>query len=212
MAQLDTGGGDGGGKKGKHQKKRAKKASTHIDMTPMVDLAFLLLTFFMLTTTFSKPKTLEINMPAKVEDPEKQPPVSNVLTLLLKGDDKKKDKIYWYYNALKEDTKFESTNLSSDGLRKLLLDKNVYATERLKKLEEELKAQKLSEDSLQAKYKRGRQEIYATQKALTVLLKSDDKAKYKTVVDILDELKITDVGRFAIVDMDSMEVEILKTF
>ena len=62
MAEVNTG--DGGGH-GKHDKKRAKKASTKIDMTPMVDLAFLLLTFFVLTSTFSKPKTMEINFPAK---------------------------------------------------------------------------------------------------------------------------------------------------
>lgn len=206
MAQLDTGGGDGGGKKGKHQKKRAKKASTHIDMTPMVDLAFLLLTFFMLTTTFSKPKTLEINMPAKPEEGFVPPPVNNALTVLLKGD-----KVFWYYNALKQETKFEKTDLSKDGLRKVLLDKNHYARTELKKLEESLRSQNLEQDSLEARYKRGRSEIYKTQKSLTVLLKADEEAKYKSVVDVLDELKITDVGRFAIVDMDSLEVEMLKS-
>lgn len=59
MAEVNTG--DGGGH-GKHDKKRAKKASTKIDMTPMVDLAFLLLTFFVLTSTFNKAKTMEINL------------------------------------------------------------------------------------------------------------------------------------------------------
>ncbi|RZJ59018.1 MAG: biopolymer transporter ExbD, partial [Hymenobacter sp.] len=57
------------GDSGKGGKKRAKKASTKIDMTPMVDLAFLLLTFFMLTTTFAKPNVLVLNMPAKVDKP-----------------------------------------------------------------------------------------------------------------------------------------------
>src|SRR6266853_6460785 len=84
---------DSGGDK-KHKKIRAKKASTHIDMTPMVDLAFLLLTFFILTTTFSKPKTMEINMPVKPKDSTEQQKVkeSQALTILITD----KNKIVWY--------------------------------------------------------------------------------------------------------------------
>ena len=80
MADVQTNDQDSG-KGGKHKKVRAKKQSTHIDMTPMVDLAFLLLTFFMMTTTFGKPKTMEINMPIK----ETQEPteVNNAITVLL---------------------------------------------------------------------------------------------------------------------------------
>src|SRR5436190_12366744 len=104
--------------KGKHKKVRAKKSSTHIDMTPMVDLAFLLLTFFMLTTTFSKPKTMEINMPIK--DPNnKPPPINNAITALLTD----KDRVYWYYGEFKPDsTKLQLSDFSPNGLRKLLLD------------------------------------------------------------------------------------------
>jgi len=45
------------------KKPRARKHSFHLDMTPMVDLAFLLLTFFMLTTTFAKPLVMQLTMP-----------------------------------------------------------------------------------------------------------------------------------------------------
>src|SRR3954464_5761616 len=87
MAEIaDSGGGHKGGKK------RAKKQSTRIDMTPMVDLAFLLLTFFVLTATFSKPKSMELTFLAR--PPPGQPPVEikNGITFLLNQD----DKIFYY--------------------------------------------------------------------------------------------------------------------
>lgn len=91
MAEVNTG--DGGGGHGKHEKKRAKKASTRIDMTPMVDLAFLLLTFFILTSTFNKPKAMEINYPADPKDKDTKPPkINNALTFILTDN----DGIYYY--------------------------------------------------------------------------------------------------------------------
>jgi biopolymer transport protein ExbD len=81
MAEVNTG--DSGGGHGKHQKKRAKKQSTRIDMTPMVDLAFLLLTFFVMTSTFNKAKTLEILYPADPKDQQRPPKISNALTFVL---------------------------------------------------------------------------------------------------------------------------------
>ena len=91
MAEVNTDGGGGG----KHEKKRAKKSSTRIDMTPMVDLAFLLLTFFVLTSTFSKPKTMEINFPADKPEDQKDQLVNNALTFIMTED----DKIFYYYGA-----------------------------------------------------------------------------------------------------------------
>ncbi len=58
MSEINTGG-------GQHEKGKPKKLSTRVDFTPMVDLMFLLLTFFMLATSMIKPQTMEIVMPAK---------------------------------------------------------------------------------------------------------------------------------------------------
>lgn len=174
----------------------------------MVDLAFLLLTFFMLTTTFNKPKTLEINMPAKPTDDQPIVKVTNALTILLSDE-----KVFWYYNEFKPGvTKLEETKLSKDGLRKLLLDKNVWTIKELKRIENELQAQSdLPADTLSARYKRERSAILKKNNSLTVLLKADDKADYRNVVDVLDELQITDVGKFAIVDIMPQELELLKS-
>jgi biopolymer transport protein ExbD len=116
MAEIQGGG--GGGKK-KGGKVRAKKSSTKIDMTPMVDLAFLLLTFFILTTTFNKPKTMEVNMPDKVLDEKEQTKVNekDILNLVL-GEN---NKIHWWIGLTPPVT---TTSYGKDGVRKVLLEQN----------------------------------------------------------------------------------------
>ena len=117
MAELDTSQG-GGHKKGK--KKRTKKASTRVDLTPMVDLAFLLVTFFMMTTTFSKPQTMEINMPVKSTTGEtSDTKASQTLTLILGGN----DKIYWF-KGTPDTANFSTTDYSPNGLRRMLIEVN----------------------------------------------------------------------------------------
>jgi len=98
---------------------RAKKQSTKIDMTPMVDLAFLLLTFFILTSTFNKPKTMEVTMPDKVDKPEEQTKINenDILNLVLAEN----DKIYWWIGLTPP---AEVTNYSKDGVRKVLLEQS----------------------------------------------------------------------------------------
>jgi len=208
MAEVNTG--DSGGGHGKHQKKRAKKASTRIDMTPMVDLAFLLLTFFVLTSTFNKAKTMEVNYPADPKDEKQDQKVNNALTFIMSKD----DALYYYFGQFypknnkegKEPTTLIKTDYSKDGLRKVLLDKNKPTREAVLAMEEKVKKHEMADSTFKrlANVEKGKKE------ALTVLIKSDDKATYKNVVDVIDELNITMVGKYAVVDMGAAENELLK--
>ena len=192
------------GKGGKHKKVRAKKQSTHIDMTPMVDLAFLLLTFFMLTTTFGKPKTMEINMPVKPDNPENELKVNNAVTLLLSDE----DKIYWYFGELKPETTLTPTNFSPDGIRKLLMDYNKNAVEKIKALRAEADKTQMADSTL----KRLEVDVKAEKQSLMVLVKTDEKAKFKNVIDALDELNIAMVGKYALVDISQQEFDLIKKY
>lgn len=99
--------------------KKGKKLSTRVDMTPVVDLAFLLLTFFMLATTFIKPQVMTLVLPEK-DDNANQPKVNekNVLNVVLGGD----NKVYWYIGFTGAQVK--ETNYSDTGLRKILMDES----------------------------------------------------------------------------------------
>ena len=99
MAEIDS---SGGGKKG-GGKKRSKKMSTKIDMTPMVDLAFFLLTFFILATSLSKPKTLDIIYPKEVKDNDEKTKLADELaTTLLIGEGE--DHVFVYHGKFDTDT------------------------------------------------------------------------------------------------------------
>ncbi|RRN77468.1 biopolymer transporter ExbD, partial [Pseudoxanthomonas sp. SGD-10] len=118
MAQLDTSGG-GGGKGGKV---RSKKQSTNVDLTAMVDLMFLLITFFMLTTTLAKPQAMDMFMPDKDEDnPEAELDVkaSRTMTVLLGSD----NKIVWFMGVAGDNAP-TIDNYGKDGIRKALIENN----------------------------------------------------------------------------------------
>lgn len=207
MAEVNTNGGGGGGK---HEKKRAKKSSTRIDMTPMVDLAFLLLTFFVLTSTFSKPKAMEINFPADPKDEKERIKVNNAITFMLTGD----DKIYYYAGEFYQEgndkgmppTTLTKTDFSAEGLHKLLLDRNDPTIKEIDKLTEQFKKKEIADTA----YKRLVNVEKGKKEALTVLIKADDKAVYKNIIDVVDELNICNVGKYAIVDMGAKELELLN--
>jgi biopolymer transport protein ExbD len=161
-------------KKGK--KKRRKKMSTRVDMTPMVDLGFLLITFFMLTTTFSKPQTMEINLPVKpkgevTEEQENALKASKAFNIVVDGE----NRLFWYLGLPHEPLEpLTETNYTADGIRKVLLEKN------------------------------------STIQDMVVLIKATDAAVYKNVVDILDEMNISNIKRYALIDITPDDLEELQ--
>lgn len=180
MASIDTGGGDSGHKKGPGVKK-AKKLSTRVDMTPMVDLGFLLITFFIFTATLSTPNTMRLIMPKDEKDPEKQTEVkqSGALTILMGKD----NEVYYYEGQMEPDgSNFKSTTYKE--LRDVI--------------------QKKKKDVMQL----GRSLGYpkdSLDKDLVVVIKPNSEATYKNTVDVLDEMTINNIQRFALVDITDQE-------
>lgn len=200
---------DGGGGHKKGGKRRAKKQSTKIDMTPMVDLAFLLLTFFVLTSTFSKPKSMELTFPVPPEKIEDQKPIKNGITMLLSKD----DRIFYYegeFRAVADAkgpaTELKELNFSQESLHKYLADKNKWAQDEIKKLDEQFKNKQLADTT----YKRKVREVKADKIAPTILIKTDDKATYKNVVDVIDELNINLIGKYVVVDIMKSELDLVN--
>ncbi len=199
MAELNTGG-DGG----KGGKKRAKKQSTRVDMTPLVDLAFLLLTFFVLTSTFSKPKVLRMIFPEKIKDLSKidQPEVKNGLTILITEN----NRIFYYNGALNNKTVLEETDFTKDGLRKILIERNSPLLKELSALQMELS--KIPDRDTAAKNKVLNEVNEAQTKAsLVVLVKADEKATYANMIDVMDEFLITQIAKYFPIDEGMMPLE-----
>jgi biopolymer transport protein ExbD len=168
MAELNTA--EGGSKKKHGGKKRSKKMSTKVDLTPMVDLAFLLITFFMLTTTLNKPNAMELSMPKKEKDQKEKLQIDKgrLLTLILDKDD-----VVWYYEgdikALEDPTALKKSEFANEkGIRDIIYDK---------------------QNRLQTEY--------GNKDTMICIIKTIDDAVYGNVVDALDEMDITDVSRFA---------------
>ena len=202
----------------KDGKRKPKKHGAGIDMTPMVDLMCLLITFFMLTTAFSKPKVMEITMPEKnpIDKPQddiKVPAIRTYSIILTEND-----RVYWYHHSdipegakegtIPEVNMWHKTDFSKDGLRKVLLKLNEKVFTEIYELKEKVKKGELVmiEDSLNAQIRRIKK---SDKKSPIILIKADPKTKYKDVVNVVDEMAICNIGGYAIVDMSKEEEAIL---
>jgi len=140
--------------------KKSKKHSTKVDLTPMVDLGFLLITFFIFTTTVQQPTSMNLNMPKDTKNDQDQTKVkeSGSLTLLLG----KQNVVYYYYGN--DPSTMKTTNYKD--VRDIILKK---------------KKSTPPDD-------------------LFIIIKPDKDATYKNAVNMLDEMDINQIGRYAMVD------------
>ena len=179
------------------KKARAKKHSTRMDMTPMVDLAFLLLTFFMLTTTFGKPYRLEVNMPAP-GPPTELPP--STVTLLV-GEN---DRLCYYQGIFDPATSIlHTTTYDHTGLRRTLMDLNQKLVDKISAIEADLANQLITDSMYHIRVNQAMKDH--SNEGIPVIIKATDKARYENLVYVLDEMKICSIVNYSIVDMTKDE-------
>ncbi len=197
--------------KGGKQKGKQKKMTVRVDFTPMVDMNMLLITFFMLCTSLSKPNTMEIAMPSndKVKE-EEQTKVKESRFITIWFD---KDNKVYYCEGIPDYKNWESIKESSydaDGIRALILNRNKDVIARIK----ELKERKANGEITDEEYEEQAKEIRKDKNAPVVTVKGADDAIYKNMIDVLDELTIGNVATYALVPMeegDSLLIENYKT-
>jgi biopolymer transport protein ExbD len=199
--------------KGKGGKKRAKKLPPHMDMTPMVDLMMLLITFFMLTTSMSKPKVMDITLPDKITDPNQEAPkisASRTLNIILGPE----NKIYWYPGGVKPEDynnlpPLMETDFSATGIRQLLLERNRALFKKIDDFNQQVISGKIeiSQDSVAGAI-RSLKNIDDT--GPIVLIKAYKAANYGNFVDILDEMNICGIARYTFVDIAWYEEKMVE--
>lgn len=161
--------------------RRMIKHNLKIDMTPMVDLGFLLISFFVITTELSKPTTMDLLMPKDGKPMDLG--LSDALTILLDND----NTIWYYHGSWEEAEKNGSivrTNFSgSNDIRNVITAKQKWL------------------------------DIYNKQEGrngLMLLVKPASGASYKNIVDVLDEVSINQVKKYALMKPTAEETEWLQ--
>lgn len=188
------------------KKSRSKKLSTRVDFTPMVDLGFLLITFFMLATNLNKPQTMEIALPSRDklnQEDQTRVKASKAITILLGKDNK-----VYYYEGTREnnvDPVLNQTNFSPSGLRHYLIQRNFDVMVKVRNLKIEKEIKKLSQEE----YEKRRIEITKDKNAPIVLIKATDDSVYRNLIDVLDEMAICSIDRYAIAEISPFDLDLI---
>jgi biopolymer transport protein ExbD len=189
------------------KKVRQKKMNCRVDFTPMVDMNMLLITFFMLCTSLSKPQTMEITMPSNdkniTDQQRSKVKASQAITILLADHDR-----VFYYIGLPSDAKnsIKESNYKADGIRKVLLDHNIDANIAAIKLKQQKDLMKITQQQYQTQL----DVIKGGKDTPTVVIKALDTSSYKNLIDALDEMQICNIGKYVIDVMDSDSKALIK--
>ena len=202
---------------------RQKQAETRVDFTPMVDMMMLLITFFMLCTSLSKPQSMQLTMPSNDKNVNEQDrgatKASQTITIYLAGND-----AVYHVDGIPnyDDPKcLKKTTWGAKGLRDVLINhkteegytpvKNIKASKAL--LDAERAKDKTMSDSVYnarlEKIKKGELETGKVP-PLTIIIKALDTANYKNLVDALDEMQICAIGKYVIDQVNDDDLKLLN--
>lgn len=173
----------------------------------MVDLGFLLITFFMLATNLNKPQTMEIALPSRdrvSQEDQAKVKASKAVTILLGRD----NKVYYYEGTRENNTDpvLNQTDFSPSGLRKYLIQRNYEVVLKVRDLKLMKEKKKLTEEEYQEK----RGQITRDKNAPIVLIKATDDSVYRNLIDVLDEMAICSIDRYAIADISPYDLDLIS--
>ncbi|MEL6844696.1 MAG: biopolymer transporter ExbD, partial [Bacteroidota bacterium] len=172
MAEVNT----TSDKNGKRASPSSKRRAAKVDMTAMVDVAFLLLTFFVLTATLQTDKLIETVMPPPCDGEDCHPKVDErkMLTLLVDVDDK-----LFYFVGTPEQSKLQETTYAAEGLRSVIL-------EHLNRYPNRCDQVGKTSDCWDPIF----------------VIKANPKSRYRNMIDLMDELEIVGAPKYVFADYD----------
>ena len=206
----------------KKKMSKQKKMSSRVDFTPMVDMMMLLITFFMLCTTLSKPQAMQLTMPSNdknVQDEDKSATkASHTITLILAGN----NKIY-HIDGLpnyEDPTCLKETTWGKDGIRKVLMshvtEEGIAPVAKIMVAKQKLDEKKIKYNMADSIYQKELSELKNGNingekiPTLTIIIKPLDTASYKNMVDALDEMQIGSIGKYVIDKINDNDQKLLQ--
>ena len=209
---------------GKKKESKQKKMNVRVDFTPMVDMLMLLITFFMLCTTLSKPQTMELTMPSNDENQDdtnkNESKASQTVTLYVAAN----NKIYYAEGEPEYNNPdwVKETTWGNDGIRNVLREHAVEdGTKPVKRIELAVKNLAIDRANNPKNYNDSTyaKELSKLKKGelpdgkvptLTIVIKPTDNASYKNLVDALDEMQILSIGTYVIDKITPDDTKLLE--